>query len=899
MVLSIFITTCVFAKSTDISDVLFDLHSFGIIQADESNSLNLESNITRAEFVKMVVILMGNNEVVQLMEYKKIFDDVPETYWASKYINFVAQLEIIKVADNNLFNPDNFITYIEAIKILVSVTGYDYYAVTNGGHPDGYLTAANYAKISSGLSAGINSPLSMEQAMILIFNTLDVNIMVADKHDAFKIENGNTYRNKLQNISNRQDIREGTGIVTAIPTIWLKRPNTSMKQNQIEIDGILYDIASELAPYDGIYDYLGQQVDFIVNYEDNEIGEIIKIKLTNKNSRIVIDSEGFSKYHNNSIEYWSDDKLLTEALNDNITLVKNGRIVTSYLHSDITVNYGNIMIIDNDGDNLYDIIFIEEYGVVRVGEVYTDNETIYFAKHTKYNEQNSIALPSDEKGKSVLYYTAEGNTAAILDIKKDDILSICQSEDKDFTKIYISSKKITGVIQEITDDSYIIDDISYDVIADLTFKDKAQVGNKVVLYLAYEDEIADVEEYKGEDIAETGKKYAYVIGMEKAKGLSGGYNLKLIIPGSFLQVDVLKDETDISNTETIKAAEGMNKDVIVLKTANSINFINEKTQKISSEKLPSFLSEDTAIIYELNSNGDIKEIRLPERINIFDQKYLNAKQLVFGRSPGGSFGTDEKTKVVCAPTNIVEDDEDYYVKIKMNDGQRYSVVGYDINSNTDNAELIVIREAMSYNSPGIISSASKLAVINSVSQIIDDNGEARYKVTLFSEGEMKNFVSSRNSYVYNEQSRRITSESAMAHLSKGDVVYYELNGGKEINGVRIIRRLSGRLKAGISNPTSDGQFESIIGPVQNIDLGRVMETSGNRSDLITVLVDSKPREYEVGLLSNIPYIVYDARGNMDVRKGSTAEITPSSGENGDWIQITRWYGSITGIVIIK
>lgn len=146
------------------------LASLGII--DNVDHFNPRDNLTRAQFCKIAVLAAGFDEHSLYSGYT-IYPDVPAGAWYTPYVNAaVRKYGIIKGDDKGRFNPDQNITYGEAVTILLRMLGYQ---VADIGlmWPADYVNKASAVGLDRSmqtLSAGQAIPRG--QAAILLCNTL-------------------------------------------------------------------------------------------------------------------------------------------------------------------------------------------------------------------------------------------------------------------------------------------------------------------------------------------------------------------------------------------------------------------------------------------------------------------------------------------------------------------------------------------------------------------------------------------------------------------------------------------------------------------------------------------------------------------------------------------------------
>ena len=96
-----------------------ELASKGIIEGYEDGSFRPQNNVTRAEFIKLLVVCMGYQESAL-----PSFDDVKEKDWFYSYVSTaVKNGVVVKEEYGNSFKPNEVITREEAAKLLVRAAG--------------------------------------------------------------------------------------------------------------------------------------------------------------------------------------------------------------------------------------------------------------------------------------------------------------------------------------------------------------------------------------------------------------------------------------------------------------------------------------------------------------------------------------------------------------------------------------------------------------------------------------------------------------------------------------------------------------------------------------------------------------------------------------------------------
>ena len=173
--------------NTDVARAAETLRLLGIVSGTGGTSFSPDRALTRAEFCKLAVELMGNGDKVASQMNRTVFQDVPSTHWARGYIAVATQGTTTGSGDTAVttpgiirgdaygnFNPDRAITYGEAVTILVRILGYGDSDV-GMVWPDGYLAKADELEITEGLNLTANDTITRGQATLMMENLLFTN----------------------------------------------------------------------------------------------------------------------------------------------------------------------------------------------------------------------------------------------------------------------------------------------------------------------------------------------------------------------------------------------------------------------------------------------------------------------------------------------------------------------------------------------------------------------------------------------------------------------------------------------------------------------------------------------------------------------------------------------------
>lgn len=175
------------AGFTDISDPVMSnaaevLRLLDVVDGTGSGAFNPNGTLTRAEFCKMTVEIIGRGGEEPAQRSRTLFTDVGSSHWARGYVNLASTIilgdgesgtRLIMGVGDGTFRPDRPITYGEAATILMRVLGYSNADVASGVNwYDGYVAVAESSGLSGGLNLSGGSNITRGQAAILFYNLL-------------------------------------------------------------------------------------------------------------------------------------------------------------------------------------------------------------------------------------------------------------------------------------------------------------------------------------------------------------------------------------------------------------------------------------------------------------------------------------------------------------------------------------------------------------------------------------------------------------------------------------------------------------------------------------------------------------------------------------------------------
>lgn len=163
------------------------LSGLGVVNGYTDGTFKPQNTLTRAEFTKMVVMLLGGDKTCETFGAYTIFGDVPSSGWSAKFINYAARdkekggLGLLKGYTDGTFKPNNTITYGEAATIILRALGYTD-ADVGFTWPKNFTDKAASSGLGDRVSRGDYEAISRADAANIFYNALFV-----EKKDGSKL----------------------------------------------------------------------------------------------------------------------------------------------------------------------------------------------------------------------------------------------------------------------------------------------------------------------------------------------------------------------------------------------------------------------------------------------------------------------------------------------------------------------------------------------------------------------------------------------------------------------------------------------------------------------------------------------------------------------------------------
>lgn len=720
--------------------------------------------LTRGEMVAIAIRLLGLEDVVNENAEDEYFKDVIPGSLYAEYINLAYSMGIVSGVSATEFQPKGTISYPQMIKILIHVLGYDIQAEYAGGYPAGYLSVASQIGLLKGIKT-LSGDVIRADAFKIIHNALEIDLMTivrANDRNTYTVVKGKNILTEYLKI----EIVEG--IVYANHYTGLYDEDGKVPKNHIKIEDKVY-----LAKQDNAASFLGFNVKAYIKKDDQEDYVLFMVQKSNNHSYAVEASLISENTDKSTLCYYEDLEATKErkiSLGENASVIYNetylGRLYTERVTvNDLIPETGNLYLIDNNGDEVIDVIFITSYQTYVV-----DNVSIYEPKIYDKNYQPPLDLSNISESKLSIMST-DKSVLRLSDLKQWDVLAVAKpkklssqvEDDMDLMNIIVVRKKVIGIVEAVDDDAVVIDGVSY-YISDY-FKQSGydiKIGYKGNFYFDIENKLTACD-YGGST-----DSYGYLVKAIQKDGVSNLVQMKIYTQDGEMKVFdcaekvVYNQDTKISSTELL-------------------NHITQNGETMNQ-----------LITYSLNKDGEIAYFNtaLPNRdfnkfslgyqtppgsttryiVNKFFSRYVLSTETKIFSIP------DDKSKeneYAILPRSAIAGDESYVVSLY--DIDEYNYIG---------AAVINVGEE--------ISQTDKVVVVERVVKGFGESGEYYKIIGMYNNNPVELLVADGEDIVNSagDKGQWGYVGTTVSQLKFGDVIQVSRNPAGKVTKFRLLFRYS-------------------------------------------------------------------------------------------------------------
>lgn len=784
---------CRAADNSAKADCAYDfLEQIGITSGEDINA-----SVSRGEFISMLMKVFNTSAA----DKEDAFSDVASDSEYAAAVSAAFGMGIISGNGEGKFCPDDPISFAAAVKIMVSALGYEREAYARGGYPAGYFLIA----ADIGLAGSRNSfpdLLSFGDVYILLYNFLTCEpakiSAVSSDNVTTERDRGNSILCRNYGLEKHEGIVNSVGFASAIP-------QSANDENKINISGMNFSCDAEK-----FEKYLGLKV--CAWYDEDYKVRFIYMLPVNRTAEIS--AQDVESCDGSTLFTYDGERRETYKLNGSLSFVKNGRF-KEHTNSDFIFKNGLLKLIDNNGDGKSDIVIAKQYGY---GIVSTADKDKIITK-----DGTILKIPAEGEGSAQIFMTDKNGESVECDITDlAEGMSIVKEVSEDGICITVTAcdKKAEGVTEEVGDDFVKIAGIEYKLSDTFFNRDKLAPGENVTLIVAADGTAVGFSQMQKNDM-----QYGYYLDFYSKNGLSGSTQIKLLTEKGEILCAELAEKIWFDG-----------------------EFLSKNDVKISNTLLKSGIPQYQLVRYGLNSDGKLFKLDTPSEANgNISEKYS-----------GISVGDDSLTcflsavksywhnsyKVfsphlsMCGETPVMfrvpleisagiskRYDDKYFETIStatLGSYGIFTISAYDVNSVLQPSAMIVFSEN---SGGGEVREKTSLSLVESVTRGINEEGETRYFVNMWTDGIF------RKCSLTNEKYKEFSNAGIIP--SPGDIVRVETDAYGDISAMSLDAKYDKKKKTAVltADAPSDGQVEDSCAS------GTVFSASGKA---VIIKTDSSP-----------------------------------------------------------
>lgn len=201
------------------------LADLGIISGYPDGTFKPDNLVTRAEFAKMIVCMLGLESAAESLKGEAVpFADVDADHWAAGYINVAQMMGIVNGYEDGTFRPEGNIKYAEALKMVLAAMGYSEDGFLVVRWPATWIAKAIELELDKDLTIVSGLAITRGEVAKLFDNSLTKKHVVVKDGEFVERDPAVTFMSKLK-------VNYIEGQVIDSPELWT---NTSGK---VKIDG--------------------------------------------------------------------------------------------------------------------------------------------------------------------------------------------------------------------------------------------------------------------------------------------------------------------------------------------------------------------------------------------------------------------------------------------------------------------------------------------------------------------------------------------------------------------------------------------------------------------------------------------------------------------------------------
>ncbi len=725
----------------------------GLGITDDSDS---ESYVTRGEFASIMCNMcrietsntqwqrdffgdtdseMSHKE--DTLSYGEGFEDVKASNEYYRDINAVVSYGIMNGVSKSEFDPEREITFDEALKTLVKISGHSPQAEINGGYPSGYIYTANSLGITKGVNVKSGEKIKLKDLQIIIYNTFDVKVLektITGDRVSFE-ESNETVLSYVMNMN------KASGIMTANR---VTNMYGAANGNTITVGDV-----SMTAEDDKKYlnEFIAHKVTAYYDIEDNEV---LWADISLNDYSYLIDAKNINGFNDGTLKYTENNRNKELVIKSGTPVIYNGTAVSEISESMFDMQSGSVEIIKND--SACDAVIIYNFKTFVVSGIDKENDIIY-NKSASNTDDEKINIGED----SNVTLQKDGEYTDKNAIKDGDVLSVAKGKNAVYIKI--CDKTVSGEISS-ADDEYIYINSKPYTVSRQYINSRAYIpltpGSSLTVYLDSDGNIAWADIKSAENI--------------------GGYLIKCYDDFGINRVKIF---TLAGKNETYTLADRL----AVNSSDNDTKYVKGDAQRESLQS--------GYINYSLDKDMKVSKIVYPVKNKPVEKRLFtmidnSMNNMVYKEGTRGFSGKayiGNTTKVI----NLKNENDalklaigDYSV---FKNDTAYKIEAYGTNPDSSYADVIIYSD----NSQSVISERDYVGVVENIVLGVNSDNELVKRVIVHQNGKQIELTArEENGKTVFDRANNPIDSSSETSIKKGDIIRWSNDADGYTDNVSLV-----------------------------------------------------------------------------------------------------------------
>lgn len=706
----------------------------GITESTEQ----LQTEITRREFAKILCRMIrlndGGGAISGLRDVAADDADMP-------YIAAMIDMGVFTIDKIGRFYPERSVSEAEALDAFVTLLGYDAMVSDESDRKTAVRILAERLDWMEDIDFAEHNHTANHKLTRGEVTQLCYNVLNSEYYYKTEVSDGVRYDHRKDYTVAEEffNLTVATGRVVQNYKSGLMTEG-KCREDSVKIDDTLYEVGDTDAGK-----WLGYQVKFWYDAEKT----LIYLYPTRQNQTLSIPAERIGDCTRDTIRYYNDDDKTEKVSFAEADVLYNGVALYNYEASDFYIENGTVDLLDYNGDDNYDVVFINTYVPMVVQGIDTANRKIVDSL-----SQTAVSLDENDFGLLEIFrYEAETETyteAEFEDIAVEDMVLMYRSKDGQTAKAVLYTNAITGMVTELISDSdeICIDGTNYPVSSYLrkaisnkvSGAPKLEAGRAGIFFVDICGEVVWAQ------IQDKVNLYGYASAFQVGSGgLQKNGEIRVYTIGNKWENYKLADKVELNGTtekDHNKIAKALFKDgkfvpQIVRYSLNSENRVTALDVYIDRSAEAGYIGDDAD---NFTKDAVVTSGRYKTGTRAFGKKYMGTvgRTYVFN-VPTGTVSTDgtvDEDRIFCYSMSVFQNDVNYTVEI------------YD-------ADEFHVAKAILWSGEGAENFENDLFYVNRIVQTVDADGERMYEVKGYLGGAQKSIF--------------CDTKSGAASLKSGDI----------------------------------------------------------------------------------------------------------------------------------